>query len=194
MYQGNPFVNINILENPKQRSVMEILSCSDNHYPLVKWLLDKYGDEVDLRQQDMYGLSPLANAAKCGTVNIAKDLIQRDPTLINDKIYYTSMYVAIIFRNMEMVKLLLDSGADVQLMCGGNMRKTIADYCKELSGSDAKTLEIKSMIMEVAYRSCGISNALVVARNDSGICLDETDVMECGGLSGMPLLSQSTDI
>ena len=90
---SNPFCDINSITTGKGYTMLDILTTSDYNLPALKCLLNFESERIqkgdifkalDLRQEDFFGCSSLAQAAKSGAVGIAKELISRDASLINN--------------------------------------------------------------------------------------------------------------
>ncbi|KAI6170524.1 Suppressor of tumorigenicity 14 protein-like protein [Aphelenchoides bicaudatus] len=91
------------------------LTAYNGNVECVRILLDK---KADINHQDNYGETALHIASEHGNYDVAKALINKDPSLGNatDKLKATSLHMAAFNGHCDIVSLLLDNGAGVNAL------------------------------------------------------------------------------
>ncbi len=164
--------SIRNLKNNKGETILHILAMDDSNSSSIQYIFD-FGIELDINAEDNDGNTPLVNATSYNSKNIAKLLIKNgaDPNIHGDvpPLYYTSQYPD----NYELVKLLIEKGANVnaiddlgetplfaasnrggidnvKLLLDSGANTKIKNNNGETAADVAKTPEIKKMIEDAS--------------------------------------------
>ena len=162
MIMSNPFIcEINNMLTTSYQTISHRLALSDENLPLLRNFLDvdfkrcmwdSDYKSVDLEAEDAFGNTALIYAIQNNAVDIVKELIKKDASLINQDLLRPVMYFAINSNNPVIVKLLLYNGANLEL-CDAIDKRKISEYSAALPSDNENIIAIKSMIAEAAeYR------------------------------------------
>jgi cytohesin len=120
--------DVNARDLDQQTPLLEALAVY-KHDKLVRLLL---ANGADVNLSDRWGMTPLIYAVKQGQIDDAKILIANDANINEFVAGNPPLYVAIFGHHMEMVELLLASGADPNRKAGNftplQCAKQISDF------------------------------------------------------------------
>lgn len=104
--------DISNYKNNKGENILHILAIDDSYLSLIQHIFN-FNIDMDINAEDNNGNTPLVNATCYNSKNISKLLINKGADANNYR-YVPPLYYASQFPdNYEIVKLLIDSGADV---------------------------------------------------------------------------------
>lgn len=103
-----------------------MFAAQENHVECLKILLD---NNANIHHQDNRGFTALHIAAQEGHEDIAREIIERDPSLINmtDNNNLYPIHIAALNNHCSFVPLLVVSGADVNILPRNETEDLIAE-------------------------------------------------------------------